>query len=163
MEKITEETHRELCDSWYEKAREVKLSELSDFIGSIINGYDHDYGTIVHAIAACGMAAMWAANKEPGACGGITGFQASCVDLQILKHMRGLDGPFRIVDFSKMLFPQYKQNFKNVLPKETWNWLQKEAFEKLRIQQDSHPNVIAHWESIVDGKVPFGWKVEKDI
>ena len=46
---------------------------------------------------------------------------------------------------------------------EQWETLKKTAAEKL--QNDSgnaHPNVVEHWRSIVNGKVPFGFIVSND-
>lgn len=159
MEKITEESHKELCLSWYEEAKNIKLPELQKFINRLINGYDHDYGTICHAMAASGLASLHAANKEPGA--GITGFQASIIDLQILKYWRHLEGPFKIVDFSSMLYPQSSDKFQKTINKQTWEWLKQEAQKKLEERPPhAHPEVIAHWIAIINGEVPFGYKVE---
>ena len=61
-----------------------------------------------------------------------------------------------------MLYPQYEYKFDKTISPETWSALQNEASRKL--QESSgfvHPDVVKHWKNIVDGKVPFGYKVKK--
>ncbi len=161
IEKITEETHKELCESWKKQARDVKLTELHDFIGNLVNGYDHDYGTICHAMTACGLAALSAADKEPGA--GITGFQASWIMLDLVKEWMRMKGPFRLVDYADLLYPQNAYRFKKVISQDTWKWIQDEPRKKWDEEKTTdfhaHPDVVAHWLSIQAGKVPFGFEV----
>ncbi len=50
-----------------------------------------------------------------------------------------------------------------VLSQSIWETLQKEAKDLLENNtQGAHPEVIAHWQSIVDGNVLFGYMVKKD-
>ena len=52
---ITEEMHLE--KEWFEEAKSVEsIEELSKFVDKMLNSYEHDYGTAVHAIAACSVA-----------------------------------------------------------------------------------------------------------
>ena len=48
-EPITEETHKELIDSWFQS---VEGESIDDFINELNTKYAHDYGTICHAVAA---------------------------------------------------------------------------------------------------------------
>lgn len=68
------------------------------------------------------------------------------------------DKPLRLQDYSNMLFPQYADSFTEI-SKETWEWLQGQAQKNIDEGRDVHPNVAAHWQSIVNGVVPFGYKV----
>ena len=43
-----------------------------------------------------------------------------------------------------------------------WRWLQDEAKKKLEGTTSAHPEVLAHWQSIVDGRVPFGFTVVEE-
>lgn len=67
----------------------------------------------------------------------------------------------KIVNYDEMLFPQYKHKFEKVISKETWESIQKKAREKLDNIEDAHPDIIQHWQSIVDGNVPYGYRVEE--
>lgn len=66
----------------------------------------------------------------------------------------------KIIDYDDMLYPQYYDKFKKTISRETFEELQKEAEENLKNTEYAHPNVVAHWQSIVDGKVPFGYKIK---
>ena len=154
--RITEEmgVHTE----WYETARNMTPDKLDTFLKHLMDDYHHDYGTICHALAAGGVATMWAMNKHPE--GGITGFQASAIMWEVVQHWMSYKGPLRLVQFDHMLYPQYAEIFDRTITKYTWEYLQKTAKEQLE-QKDGHAckDVVAHWQSIVDGKVPFGYTV----
>lgn len=163
MEKISEEQNLEKI--WFEEAGEQTIETLPQFINHIMNDYDHDYGTICHAIAACSLAAAWAANKHEQ--GHITGFQASFVMWDFIKEWMysGNQSGLRIVDYDDMLYPQYKDKFDKIISKETFEGIQKaaqESLEEVKQGREAHPDVIKHWESIVAGNVPFGYKIKED-
>lgn len=148
---------------WYKEAKTTTIKTLPKFIKKL-SGYHHDYGTICHAIAAASLAAGHAIDHSKH--GGITGFQASCVMWEyIQKWMQMENKPLRLVEYENMLYPQYRYRFCTI-SKETWAWLQKEAKEKLKhnSKQDkqvkAHSDVVAYWQSIVDGQVPFGYTIE---
>ena len=130
-----------------------------------MNDYDHDYGTICHAIAACSLAAARAANKHKQ--GHITEFQASFVMWDFIKEWMysGNQSGLRIVDYDDMLYPQYENKFDKVISKRTFESIQKAAQERLnKVKQgrEVYSDVIKHWESIVAGNVPFGYKIKED-
>ena len=61
-----------------------------------------------------------------------------------------------------MLFPQYQYKYEKTITPEVWKSLQKEA--KKNLDNDlagTSPDVIKHWQNIVDGKVPFGYMIEE--
>lgn len=153
--KIQEEdgTHK----AWYEQAKAVTTETLPEFTRSLIEDYEHDYGTICHAISAAAIAAANAIQKSPQ--GGITGFQAGCVMWGFISHW-GIypEGtPLRILDLSDMLAPQMESKFISI-SEDTWKWLKEKAAHNLATTR-GHPDVRAHWQSIVDGVVPFGMVV----
>jgi hypothetical protein len=158
--RITEEMG--IHEEWYERAREMDQENLDDFINELINGYVHDYGTICHAIAAAGVAASYAIERSKA--GGITGFQAGAVKWEYLRNWDTSlqDKPLRMVDYSNLLYPQYRRDFTSI-KKSTWEWVQKEAKNRLDELPESEfgasENVIKHWESIDDGEVPFGLEI----
>lgn len=160
---ITEDLHLE--KEWFAEAKTQTLETLPDFISHVMNDYAHDYGTVCHAISACAVAAAWAANECDGACGGITGFQAGFVMWDFIKEWSYPNNKtaLKIVNYDDMLYPQYERKFQKTMQKETWEGIQKAAKENLSAKEKFvHPDVEAHWKSIVDGQIPFGYTIEGD-
>ena len=160
-EMITEKGSKDLIESWLKEAeaQDMTLEKLPEFLKKLLEEYGHDYGTIVHAMAAGMTATMWAMNRHPS--GGITGFQAGAVTWRVIEALQTFDeGPKKMLCFHKMLFPQYKDKFQKTIPPEVWEYLQENAREKLDKGEGAHA-VRAHWRSIVGGVVPFGYKVEE--
>lgn len=157
---ISEAMHAET--KWYEEAKKQTVDTLGKFIDHIMNDYQHTYGTVCHAVAACAVAAATAAHHEPQ--GGITGFQASLVMWEFITHWNHEHNRtgMKLVDYDHMLFPQYRNEFtRHVISKETWEALQKEARRLARDDSEyASANVMGHWRSIADGVVPFGYDVE---
>ncbi len=56
------------------------------------------------AIAAINMAD----NNEIS--GGISGYQADYIGLQFIKDYRNIEGPFKLIKYEDMLYPQYSSN-----------------------------------------------------
>lgn len=159
--KITEEdgTH----EQWMLDAKTQTLATLPNFLRMLTEDYEHDYGTICHAIAAAAIAAAWAVEHSPQ--GGITGFQAECIAWEIIEGWGSFDkGPKRMLNFANMLYPQYEHDFEKTILPGTWEFLKTEAKKNLDHKSPwVSAEVTAHWQSIVDGKVPFGYRVkEKD-
>lgn len=153
--KIEESMH--IHDAWYKEAGEMTLEKLPDFLDRLQHRYEHDYGTICHAIAASAVATAWAMNNGPQ--GGITGFQAGAIMWEFIKHWGHLQGPARLVNFENMLYPQYEERFTS-MDQETFDYLQKKAAENLA-SSDASDSIREHWQSIVDGKIPFGYTISK--
>lgn len=164
MEKIhvTEEMHPET--EWFEQAKKQTLETIPAFVDHVMNDYFHDYGTVCHAITACAIAAAWAANAAPGAQGGITGFQAGFVMWDFVRHWnyeRNKTG-LKMLDYDDLLYPQYKHKFDKVISLEMWEAVQREAKHNLESIEHAHPDVVAHWRSIVAGHIPFGFVLKED-
>lgn len=160
-EQINEEM--DLEKEWYAEAAKQTLKTLPGFINHVMNDYIHDYGTVCKAIAACAIAAAWAANEENGAQGGITGFQAVAVMWEFIRIWEFTSNKtgLKILDYDNMLYPQMADKFEKKISRGVWNLLQKEAKERLEKDGESAADsVVAHWRSIVAGKVPFGYVVK---
>lgn len=157
---ITEEQN--LHKEWYEEAKNQTLETLPVFISNLVKNYSHDYDTICHAIAAAALAAARTVDKSGE--GGITGFQAGCVMWSFIQEWTQKSQPLRLLDYENLLYPQYEDSFKTI-KKDTWEWLQKEAKRKILENESSElgatEKVLAHWQSIVDGKIPFGLSLER--
>ena len=159
MKKITEEMN--IHEEWFKQAKQVTLKTLPKFINHLLNDYKHDYGTIVHALSAGALATVYAMNKHKQ--GGITRFQASFVMWDFIRNWMYTTNKtsLKIIDYDKMLFPQYEDYFDKKINSDTWKSIQKEAQKRLNEIYDYpiHQDVIKHWKSIVKGNVPFGYKV----
>lgn len=156
-------TEKEYKDYIYEKANKVKTKkDLDALLKEVINNKELDYGKIVYAMSAC----MIATSRyiDMSKVGGITGFQASFVGWEMVREFMIYDNKtsLRIVNYDDMLYPQYEMEFKKTISQNTWKSLQKQAKIKLKESPDASPKVIEHWKSIIEGKVPFGYKVEEN-
>jgi len=158
-----EENEIKLKEEWQAEAKKQTLETLPAFLKKLCD-FDHGYGTIPRALAAGAVGAAHALNSAPGAKGGVTGFQAGCVMWDFIDNWGSSGrGPRRLVAYDDMLYPQYADKFKKTISKSIWDYLQEEAKKNLSGERfNAHENVKAHWESIVDGQVPFGYRVEED-
>lgn len=128
------------------------LDELSEYISSLVDR-EHDYGTCVYAMSLAAVAAFnHVAHKL-----GVTGFQASCADLHILRLTRHYKGPFMVIDGSKMLYPQYDLNEQLREAMEKWrDWAAKEAAVNLKTNKKGavSPAVWARWVELASYNQP---------
>lgn len=156
---VTEEMHPE--EDWYKRAKAMNMSGLMPFVREMVNDYEHDYGTSVHAVAASAVAAAWAT------CGkvGLSGFQASIVMWYFIKNWIKTTNEtgLRLIDYDDMLYPQYEEKFEKTISPENWEALQKKAKELLASERHACLSVIEHWKKIAGGEVPFGYVVKDSI
>ena len=148
---------REEVESWFKR----DPSESVDSFITYLDGLDHDYGTIVEALAAVAIHAARKMNHAEKS-GGIIGFQASGVMWTFVQRWLHQDGPMKLMKFENMLFPQYRDEFEKTISKDTWKYLQKEAAGRLGSRVDVSTKVKAHWISIASGTVPFGYTVRNE-
>lgn len=160
-ETVTEEMHPE--KAWFAEAGKMTEEELPNFFEKIIHGYNHDYGTACHAVAACALAAAWAACCDNDI--GLSGFQAGFVMWDFIKNWTktGNECGLRLVDYDDMLYPQYEYKFDKVIDKDTWESIQKKAKEELEKSGYADDKVRLHWRKIANGIVPFGYRVVEQI
>jgi hypothetical protein len=121
--------------------------ELRDFCESLWTE-NNDYGKAVYCMSLASVAMFNLAAHKVGA----TGFQASCADMDILRRTRDMENGFRIVDYSKAMYPQYLESDQVIalLFDELAPLLKDAAAKELATNERAHPNVIAHWKRIVD-------------
>lgn len=141
------------------KAKAVKTKEDLDNLLNEITIKDHDYDSIVRACWAAMLGAFNYVNRSP--VGGISGFQARFIGCAAIMEFMGIkkDSPVRIVQYDNMLYPQYHEHFDKIISQETWKYLQEEARKNLEENTSANPRVIQHWQSVVNGKVPFGYEI----
>lgn len=107
----------------------------------------HDYGTCVYAMSITAEAAFNFVAKKLR----VTGFQASCADMDILKRTRLLKGPFAIIDGNDLLYPQYNIRGKVEDLLIQWQpWAKEEAQKLIDTKNGSHvsPAVMKHWQKL---------------
>ena len=151
-ERITEEM--KIHEKWFEEARKQTVDTLPEFVRHLIEDYEHDYGTICHAITAAGLAGMYAVENSPT--GGITGFQAGCIMWGIVRqwNYRSNKCGLRMLDYDNLLYPQYKDKFKSIsISNDTLETVRKEAANK----------ILEHEKAVDDWKVAHSkWKSDMD-
>ncbi len=145
--KCEAKTEEQLRDS---KAPSPKTAEeLSEYIASLVD-MRHDYGTCVYAMS---LAATAAFNYVAGALG-VTGFQAGCADLDVIRRTRGMNNGFCVVDYHDALYPQYdivakvRKNINEALA----NGLREKAAELLKESPIASPSVVGHWKRVAAGE-----------
>lgn len=155
--KITEE--QKVHEQWYEEAKKQTTTTLPDFINHLMNDYEHDYGTCCHAIAAGAIATSWAMNGVLN----ITGFQAGAVMWEYIQHWQYTSNKtgLKMIDYDYLLYPQYESHFDKQISAKKFELLQKEA-KFLLSNPGGVEKVRAHWQSIVDGVIPFGYTIKKE-
>lgn len=134
------------------------MEELNGYIDQLVQR-PHDYGTCVYAMS---MAAVAAFNYVAGQLG-VSGFQASCAEMDILRRTRSLEMGFSIIDWSNVLYPQYvyaedaRGVFYQGLLREPQNqkFFADEARKKLAKEEEDKKSehyyppsreVLTHWE-----------------
>ena len=126
--------------------------DLADFVTTMVER-GHDYGTCCYAMSLCAEAAFnFVAHKL-----GVTGFQASCADMDFVRRTRGYKLGFRLVDYSKLLYPHYEDSFQMSMEglladPATRKALREEAGRLVAQKSDQangvHPDVMAHWQML---------------
>ena len=172
------------------KRREIgeDFDKLVEFLKDVRDNYNTDYGTAPRAIAQASVATAWYLAYVFGITGFQAGFVMwdFIRDWQYRNNECGL----KIIDYDNMLYPQYEYKFtEKTISKRQWEALQKKAQKEIdRIQETvesynrnqaegmekfinkegrdwvetdfCNVRVLNHWKSIVEGIVPFGYRVE---
>lgn len=152
--------------------------ELIRYIRELLDR-EHDYGTCVYAMSLAAVASFhYIASKL-----GVTGFQASCADLDILRRTRHIER-FKILNYEDLLYPQTVYKFDSAITEDDLKWLEKRAWEEIGkyeivprgLKDDDiltdheevlqshvpvHPDVMKHWKDLTNGVVPEGVKIKQ--
>ncbi len=137
------------------------FEELTAFLKNVEENYGYGYGEAPRAMAQAALAVAWYLSSKFG----ITGFQAGFVMWDFITgwNRTGNECGLKLVDYDEMLYPQYDYKFEKTISSYAWNNLQKVAKKRLdEADNYVHPRVLEHWQSIADGKVPFGYVVCDD-
>lgn len=139
------------------------FDDLTDYLKFVKEKCNTDYGVAPRSIAqACLAVGNYLAGEF-----GITGFQAGFVMWDFIRYWNHEDNKcgMKLVDYDKMLYPQYDGYFDKTIAKDTFDSLQKVAKEELSKYKDidsTNDRYIKHLKSIVDGNVPFGYTIKED-
>lgn len=150
-------TEKEMRESG--EPRPKTEEELISYIRSCLaavnapeNG-DHEdmgdaYGRCVYAMSLSALAAFnYVAHVE-----GVTGFQASCADMDFIKRSRHIKVPFGLYKVEDLLYPQYDivKRISDFINDEDCQKYLKEEAQKLLDERTDHavPNVINHWKKL---------------
>jgi hypothetical protein len=146
MEKIAlsegSEGFKAIKKEWQEKAKAATIETLPALLSELTEKYQHDYGTICHAVAIAAIAAAWAVDHSPT--GGITGFQEGAIMWEFIREWNCSSNKtgLRLVDYDNFLYPQYADKFQKVLGKDTWQAIQKEAQRKIEEANKGYGNYL---------------------
>ena len=104
---------------------------------------EHDYGTSARTASLCAVAWMnYIARKL-----GLTGFQMSCADMDVLERMRRFKGPWAIINAEDQMYPQYDGKIQEIT--DGWKeWLKEEAKKRLREPGNVHDKVKSRWQEL---------------
>lgn len=125
------------------------MDELTSYIKGLVE-QEHDYGTCVYAMSMSALATFYYVSHVLG----VTGFQASCADMDFLRRSRRMER-FQILDLGNLLFPQYRDKFKSIdeMIAENIGWLADEARKKIaETNGECHPEVLAYWQMLANLK-----------
>lgn len=150
--KAADEAHLTESASTEAEMRDAKVpsirtkEQLVEYVESLVHR-SHDYGTCVYALS---MAAEAGFNYVAHVLG-VTGFQASCADLDFIRRTRGLEGPFMLIKAEDFLYPQNNPEKKLYEAELEWApYLKEQAAKKLDESEgrEVHPDVLAHWKKL---------------
>lgn len=145
MKETPENLDREVAMRETKAPTPKSAEELASYIESL-RAQEHCYGTCVYAMSLAATATFnYMASRL-----GVTGFQASCADMDILKRTRGYEHGFLILNATDLLYPQYDP------AKRAAEWVQETrpklagAAAKMLAEAGDHvsPKVIARWQEI---------------
>ena len=154
MKQLNETTQefKELKEKWLEQVKTIDTpSKFNNFAQKVMFGYEHDYGTYVHALGVCFLAFIKVYGKR------LSGYQADCLMWSLIRDVFGHKDPIalKIVNYGDILYPQLCKNLKVAINDELGNQIVKVAQELLvKSGNDCHPKVKEHWEKLANGWLP---------
>jgi len=143
---------------WAREAVEVDTPlKLAGFVARLRSNKDAKEN-IVQAVHAA-MRAAFSAVTSRHPC---TYEQAEQLGWLLVRDLFLVGGsPLRLINYAELLHPQYEEKF-TTIPPATWAEVQQHARTMLThpLAQYASEEARRHWQSIADGNVPFGLKVQ---
>lgn len=163
MIKLDETTKefKELKEQWLAEVKTVNSkNKLDRFVKKIMTGYEHDYGTYIHALSVCVKAFIRYYGSE------MTGIQASFLMWDIIRNTFGKTDKFglQLIEYESIMYPQLLNRFKVEITKDIHDKIIETAKEYLVEHTDAVDDVKKHWEKLSTGWLPncVSLKVDKN-
>lgn len=136
------------------------VGQLAALLNELIRK-EHNVMTKLIGTTAMMHATFRVLNKKLG---GFDQIQKQQIGYDMIGLFLEIRGPIRLLAFEDMLSVGKEEEFAPTMPKTVWKFIQTRANELLKIDNESEdknagPELKAHWESIVAGKVPYGYTV----
>lgn len=154
---------KRLCDctpeEWYAAAEQQTAESIGGFIRALASTKcEEKNGNIEMALASM-VAALNVLEKEYGY--KFSQVQKECMAIEIQRALGLLQSKagVHVLDYDDMLDWRLQIFFANLIGESAWETLQKEAARRLEKWPEADEKDRVHWQSIVDGKVPFGYTV----
>ncbi len=151
----TSKEFEEIENGWYEEVKTINTKrKLKKFVKKIICGYEHDYGTYIHAVAVCTKAFI----RLYG--GGMSGLQANFLMWLLIRKTFGVNDEFglQLVRYESVLYPQLLESFKTEIDSETHDKIIAKAKELIaqddKDEKKAVKEVRKHWEKLATGWLP---------
>ena len=153
MRKLDEQSveFKELLKKWYEEVDTINSkNKLDRFVKKIMQGYEHDCGTYVHAVAVCTKAFI----RYYGS--GMTGMQASFLMWELIRKTFHKNDAFglQLVSFESVLYPQELDRLTVQFDEDTHKKVIETAKKFLKEEPNAHKEVREHWEKLASGWLP---------
>jgi len=148
---------------WAKNLETIKsVRHAASFINALATDYEYDRKMMCEAIVHSMLAGAMAFTKKLKL-DDITEAEINLVMWGFIEKWTGFHEPLKLVRMSYMLNPDAAYMFANTIPKSYFDWLQHSAEDCLKDLPDAPEGRRAFWQSIVEGTVPFGYKVEETI
>lgn len=132
-------------------AKPQTSAELAELADKLLDR-QHDYGTCVYAMSILAEAAFNLVAHRLG----VTGFQASCADMDIMRRTRRWKGPAMVLDGENALYPQYDLRARVdewLTSDDMRQWLADES-RKLLAENHGVSTVRDHWKKLAASMPP---------
>lgn len=142
---------KEIKEQWLEEVKTINSkNKLDRFVKKVMQGYEHDYGTYVHAVSVCTKAFI----RYYGS--GMSGVQASFLMWDIIRNTFGKQDKFglQLVEYESILFPQMLYRLEVKIDEDTHEKIIETAKQYLIEKKDVAEEVKKHWEKLASGWLP---------
>ena len=146
-----EPNFKELKQKWLDEIKTIDTkAKLNRYVDKVMYGYEHDFGTYIHALAVCVKAFIKVHGKR------LSDLQVDFLMFEIIREVFGKKDPIaiKLVQFGWLLYPQsvYKCEFR--ITKEAHNRIIDCAKQLLLTDKTAEKVVRDHWEKLASGWLP---------
>lgn len=153
------EENKNNYEQWYELASTITVDSLGAFAKTVKGGVV-DSNSLIHAIISTVCATTHAFTYELG----VNPEFMRLLSILVYRQLNNMeDGFTNILNYDDMLDPVNRRKFDKVMQQEVFEDLQQKAMAILESGQELHPATKHHLESILAGRVPFGYEIIEDV